>query len=61
MSEDMIIDKLMEETEKLAVQWNKTKDPGIRDQWYKKVKEAAKYVPEEQEGYRINFKRRVDK
>ena len=57
----MIIDKLTKEADELAVQWKKTRDTGIRNQWYEKVKEAAKYVPEEQEGNRINFKGRVDK
>ena len=61
MSRNMVINKLTKEADELAIQWNKTKDTGIRDQWYQKVKEAAKFVPEEQEGNRINFKRRVDK
>jgi len=56
-----ILRNITVKADELANQYNKTKDPGIRDQWYKIVKEAAKYVPEEQEGYRINFKRRVDK
>ncbi len=31
-----------EEIDKLAIQYNKTKDPGIKDQWYKAVKKFAK-------------------
>ncbi len=56
-----ILKNITVKADELANQYNKTKDPSIRDQWYKTVKEAAKYVPEEQEGYRINFKGRVDK
>jgi len=58
---DFLMKKITIEADELARQYNKTKDPGIRDQWYKTVKEAAKHAPEEQEGYRINFKGRVDK
>ena len=56
-----ILKNITVKADELANQYNKTKDPGIRDQWYKIVKEAAKHAPEEEEGYRINFKRRVDK
>jgi hypothetical protein len=53
-----ILKNITVKADELARQYNKTKDPSIRDQWYKTVKEAAKHVPEEQEGYRINFKRK---
>lgn len=56
-----ILKNITVKADELANQYNKTKDPGIRDQWYKTVKEAAKHVPEEKEGNRINFKGRVDK
>jgi len=35
MSKNMLMNKLTKEADELAIQWNKTKDPGIRDQWYK--------------------------
>ncbi len=60
MSRNMIINKLTKEADELAIQWNKTKDPGIRDQWYATVRKAAEHAPKEEVGYRINFKR-VDK
>ncbi len=47
MSRNMVINKLTKEADKLAIQWNKTQDTGIRDQWYKKVKEIATHVPKE--------------
>ena len=55
---NVILKNITVKADELARQYNKTKDPGIRDQWYKTVKEAAKHVPEEQEGNRINFKRK---
>ena len=56
-----ILKNITVKADELANQYNKTKDPGIRDQWYKKVREAAKHILEEEVGYRINFKRKVDK
>ena len=47
MSRNMVIDKLTKEADELAIQWNKTKDTGIRDQWYKKVKEIVVHIPKE--------------
>ena len=47
MSRNMVINKLTKEADELAIQWNKTKDTGIRDQWYKKVKEIAVHIPKE--------------
>ena len=37
---DFIIRKITIEADILANQYNKTKDPGIRDQWYKKLKQV---------------------
>ena len=47
MSRNMVINKLTKEADQLAIQWNKTKEPGIRDQWYQKVKEIAVHIPQE--------------
>jgi len=58
---NVVLRNITVKADELARQYNKTKNPGIRDQWYKTVKEAAKHIPEEQEGYRINFKVRIDK
>ena len=32
------------EVDELAIQYNKTKDPGIKDQWYKAVKRLAEIL-----------------
>ena len=34
---DFIMKKLTLELDQLAREWNRTRDPGIRDQWFKKV------------------------
>jgi hypothetical protein len=39
-SAEFFIRKLTIELDELARQYNKTKDPGIRDQWYKKLKQV---------------------
>jgi len=55
---NVIIKNITDKADELANQWNKTKDPSIRDQWYAKVKEIAKLIPEDTTEYtRINDKR----
>ena len=40
---DFIIRKITIEADILAKQWNKTKDPGLRDQWYKLLKQVSEH------------------
>ena len=35
MSRYVVLEKISKEADKLARQYNKTKDSGLRDQWYK--------------------------
>ena len=37
MSKQMLIEKISREADKIAIEYNKTKDPGLRDQWFKLV------------------------
>ena len=37
---EVFIRKLTQELDELAKQYNKTKDPGLRDQWFKKVSQV---------------------
>ena len=37
---EVFIRKLTIELDELANKWNKTRDPGIRDQWFKKVSQV---------------------
>jgi len=43
-----ILRNITDKADKLAVEYNKTKDPDIRDQWYKLVKTVCQY-PEPRE------------
>ena len=43
MTRQMVIDKITREANKIAIEYNKTKDPGLREQWYKLLKQ----VPQE--------------
>ena len=40
MSRQMVIDRITKEADKIAIEYNKTKDPGLRDQWYKLLKQV---------------------
>ena len=48
MSRQMVIERISREADKLAIQYNKTKDPGIREQWFKLLKR----IPQEPSDYR---------
>jgi len=37
MSKQMVIDKITKKANKIAIEYNKTKDSGLRDQWFKLV------------------------
>ena len=37
---DFIMKKLTLELDQLAREWNRTRDPGIKDQWFKKVSQV---------------------
>jgi len=39
---DFLIRKITIEADELAKQYNKTKDPGLRDQWFKKVSQVPR-------------------
>ena len=36
----VILKNITDKADKLANEYNKTKDPGIRDQWFKKVSQV---------------------
>ena len=43
MSRQMVIERISREADKLAIEYNKTKDPGIREKWFKLLKQ----IPQE--------------
>ena len=44
---EVFIKNLTQELDELAVKYNKTKDPGLRDQWFKKVSQVQPLALEE--------------
>ena len=47
MSRIMLLEKISREADDLARQYNKTKDPGIREQWFKLIKTVSQVVPKD--------------
>ena len=42
MSRQMVINKITKEADKLAIQYNKTKDPGLREKWFNLLKQIPR-------------------
>jgi hypothetical protein len=40
-----MIDKISEKADKLAVEYNKTKDPALREEWYRLVRSLDNFQP----------------
>ena len=49
MSRNSILNKITREADELAVQYNKTKDSGLRDQWFKLVSSLGNSQPYDSE------------
>ena len=47
MSRIMLLEKISREADELARQYNKTKDSGLRDQWFKLIKTVSQVVPKD--------------
>jgi hypothetical protein len=47
MSRIMLLEKISREADELARQYNKTKDSGLRDQWYKLLKTVSQVKPKD--------------
>jgi len=45
---NVILKNITDKADALAVEYNKTKDPGLRDQWYQLIKTVSHY-PEPRE------------
>ena len=46
---NVILKNITDKADKLANEYNKTKDPGIRDQWFKLVRSVAFHQPVSEE------------
>jgi hypothetical protein len=47
MSRIMELERISREADELARQYNKTKDPGLRDQWYELIKKVSQVDPKD--------------
>ena len=45
----VIIKNITDKADQAARDWNKTRDPKYREEWYKLVKEAAQHVPKQKD------------
>jgi hypothetical protein len=47
MSRIIVLEKISREADELARQYNKTKDSGLRDQWYELIKKVSQVDPKD--------------
>jgi len=47
MSRIMELERISREADELARQYNKTKDSGLRDQWYELLKKVSQVAPKD--------------
>ena len=47
MSRIMKLERISREADELARQYNKTKDSGLRDQWYELIKKVSQVAPKD--------------
>jgi hypothetical protein len=41
MNRNFVMEKISRKADELARQYNKTKDPGLRDQWYELIRKVS--------------------
>ena len=46
---NVVLKNITDRADKLANKWNRTQDPGIRDQWFKLVGQVGSLVSEEEQ------------
>ena len=54
----VILKNITDKADALAVEYNKTKDPGIRDQWYKLIRTVSQ-VSSVSEEERLSFRKKI--
>jgi hypothetical protein len=47
MTRNFLMDKISKEADELARQYNRTKDSGLRDQWYELIKKVSQVDPKD--------------
>ena len=55
---NVILKNITDKADALAVEYNKTKDPGLRDQWYKLIKTVSQ-VPSVSEEERLSSRKKI--
>ena len=55
----VILKNITDKADKLANEYNKTKDPGIRDQWYKLIKTVSQVQPLALEEARLSSRKKT--
>ena len=43
MTRNFVMEKISREADELANQYNRSKDPGIRDQWYELLRQVSEH------------------
>ena len=46
---NVVLKNITDKADKLANEYNKTKDPGLRDQWFKLVRQVGSLVSEQEQ------------
>ena len=46
---NVVLKNITDKADKLANEYNKIKDPGLRDQWFKLVRQVGSLVSEEEQ------------
>ena len=54
----VILKNITDKADELANEYNKTRDPGIRDQWYKLIKTVSQ-VPSVSEEERLSSRKKI--
>ena len=44
---NVVLKNITDKADKLANEYNKTKDPGLRDQWYELIKKVSQVDPKD--------------
>jgi hypothetical protein len=55
---NVVLKNITDKADKLANEYNKTKDPGLRDQWYKLIKTVSQ-VPSVSEEARLPSRKKT--
>ena len=55
---NVVLKNITDKADALAVEYNKTKDPGLRDQWYKLIKTVSQ-VPSVSEEERLPSRKKT--